>query len=157
MLQFVPLSKYKSGLLFQLLLKCYKEFSYKDKYLNDWKQFDKEAFSNPKIGQCVFITNLDDKPIGFVSYDPRNFPEYAIIGHNCILPMYQGKGYGKMQIEELLGRFKKLHFIRVQVTTGEHSFFSSAQQMYLNCGFKEIKRFIGDKQDIPKIQYEKDL
>ena len=61
MLQFVPLSKYKSGLLFQLLSKCYKEFSYKDKYLNDWKQFDKEAFSNPKIGQCVFITNLDDK------------------------------------------------------------------------------------------------
>lgn len=157
MIEFTSLNQYKQGLLFNLLSESYKEFPFKDKYLNDWKQFDEEAFSNPKIGKCVLVTCLDDKPIGFVSYDPRNFPEFAIIGHNCILPAYQGKGYGRMQIEELLKRLKKLNFEKIQVATGDHPFFSSAQKMYLDCGFKETKRIAGNKQDIGKIYYEKDL
>lgn len=157
MIKFTTLNQYKQGLLFHLLSECYKDFPLKDKYLNDWKQFDVEAFSDPKVGQCIFVTCLDERPIGFASYDPRHFPAYAIIGHNCILPQYQGKGYGKMQIEELVKKLNNLHFNKIQVTSGDHNFFSSAQKMYLCCGFKEIKRTNDGKQNIPKIQYEKDL
>jgi len=111
--------------VFQLLSKSYKglienyHLPHKEKLIENWKKFDKEAFSNPKIRQCVFITCLGDKPIGFASYDPRHGPEYGMIGYNCILPEYQGKGYGKRQILELLNRFRKLNFRNARVSTGE--------------------------------------
>lgn len=163
MLQFVPLSKYKSGLLFQLLSKSYKglienyHLPHKEKLIENWKKFDKEAFSNPKISNCVFITCIDDKPIGFASYDPRQGPEYGVIGHNCILPKYQGKGYGKKQILELLRRLKELHVKKARVSTGDHPFFISAHRLYLGCGFKIIDRMKAGKQDFPMIRYEMTL
>lgn len=157
MIKFIPLNQFKQGLLFDLLSKSYSDFPYKDKYLNDWKKYDKEAFSNPKIGECIFITCLDDKPIGFASYDPRQGPERAIIGHNCILPEYWGRGYGKKQIEELIRLFKRQYFKKALVKTADHSFFLNAKKLYLSCGFKEIKRFTDDRQGFPVIEYGMDL
>lgn len=100
------------------------------------------------------ITCLDDKPIGFASYDPRQGPEYVVIGHNCILPKYQGKGYGKKQILELLRRLKALHFKKARVSTGDYLFFISAQRLYESCGFKKIDRIKAEKQDFPMTNYE---
>ena len=35
---------------------------------------------------------------GFGSWDPRQAPDYGIIGHNCVLPEFRGEGLGKQQI-----------------------------------------------------------
>lgn len=157
MINFTSLDKYKQGLLYSLLFDSYKEFPDKANYVNDWKKFDKEAFTNPKIGECIIVTCIDNKPIGFVSYDSRQGPEFGIIGHNCVLPKYQGQGYGKKQIEKLLKKFKELHYKKACVKTGDHPFFINANKMYLSLGFKEIKRFTDNKQNFPVIEYEMNL
>nr|AQS28971.1 hypothetical protein [uncultured archaeon] len=75
------------------------------------------------------------------SYDPRQGPEFGIIGDNCILPKFRGNGYGKKQIEEILKRFRERKFRNARVSTSEHPFFISAQKMYPSIGFNETRRF----------------
>ena len=60
-----------------------------------------------------------------------------------------------MQIKEILGRLKRDGFKKAFVRTGEHPFFTRAQNMYASCGFKEIKRHpTGDQPGYGTIDYE---
>lgn len=162
-LKFTTLSSVKTGFLFFLLKKSYRDFIKKYKIprigqlLKNWQKFDQEAFSNPQIGKCVFISCLNNQSIGFASFDPRPKPTYGIIGHNCILPEYSAQGFGKKQVSEILRRFKKMGIKKARVSTGDHPFFIPAQRMYLHCGFKEIRRFKDEKIDYPVIEFEKEL
>lgn len=164
MLTFKPLSSLKRGQLFEMLMKSYKDLiekydtKNKDKYIESWEQSDKSAFDNPEtVGRCVLVTHLDDKAVGFTSWDPRNFPEYGIVGQNCVLPEYQGKGYGKMQIEQLLKIFREAKCKKAVVSTGDCDFFIPAQKMYQRLGFKEIKRIFNEKWGSMEVEYEKEL
>jgi GNAT superfamily N-acetyltransferase len=123
------------------------------------KQFDREVFENPDIvGACAFISTLNGKPVGMASWDPRQGLELGIIGYNCILPEYQGRGFGKAQIKEVLRRLKEQKFKKVIVTIGEHPFFEAADKMYLACGFKETKRYNeGRDPRYGSIDYEVEL
>jgi GNAT superfamily N-acetyltransferase len=149
LLTFRPVTRYKAGILARLLHQCYaKILSTEPRYWQaeeaSWLQFDREVFENPdSVGRCVFITCLGEEAIGFGSFDPRQRPELGIIGHNCILPHYQGHRYGKRQILEILARFRQMGIQRAEVTTSEHPFFIPAQKMYLECGFQEKRRWIG--------------
>jgi len=130
----------------------------KEKYLESWRQSDKNAFDNLQtIGKYIFISYLDDKHIGFFSWDPRNFPEYGIIGQNCVLPKYNGQGFGKLQIEELLKIFKEAKCKKAVVSTGDSNFFIPAQNMYKSIGFVETGRYLNKKWGINEIGYEKVL
>lgn len=61
---------------------------------------------NPHIAEFSgFMTVLEGKPIGFVSWNPTNLPESTEIGHNCILTQYKGNGR--------CGRLRK-HFPNMQ-------------------------------------------
>ena len=141
MLKFSKITEYKPGIIFSLLKESYEEV-WNDKLERSLREFDKEAFESPDtVGACTFISTLNDKPKGMASWDPRQGPELGIIGHSCILPEFQGNGYGKEQIKEILRRFKLNKFAKVRVTTGEEPFFKPAQTMYLFCGFKETKRY----------------
>ena len=110
------------------------------------------------MGACGFISYLTTEIVGFASYDPRKYP-VGVIGHNCILPQFRGNGYGKQQINEFLYRFRKLNFTKATVSTGEHEFFYPAQMMYLNCGFRDIRRFPGREgnRDYVIVEYEREL
>ena len=130
-----------------------------DKLEENLRKADRGAFENPDtIGACTFITCLDGQPIGFASYDPRQGPDLAIIGHNCILPEYQQRGFGRQQITEVLRRLKAKGFHKVVVTTSDHPFFAPAQRMYQSCGFRESRRF-KQSQHAPcrTIEYEIEL
>src|SRR3989344_6337990 len=132
MLTFNSISSYEEGDLYKILYKSYESLlaeniKNKDKYIANWKQFDKDSFSQPKIGKCVLMTYLGDKLIGFASYDPRHFPDYGIIGHNCILPEYRNLGYGKIQIENLLKIFTNKNCKKVKVSTGEIEYYLPAR------------------------------
>ena len=91
------------------------------------------------------------------SYDPRQNP-VSIIGYNCILPEYQGNGYGTMQLEELLKTLNEKGFEKIIVKTGDSPVFKPAQKMYLACGFKEVKKDkIGHDPRFGDIHYKLEL
>ncbi len=149
MLAFTPITQHKAGILAALLLESYAEVvSAEQQYWlaekEKWLEFDREVFENPQtIGRCVFVTIWETEVVGFGSFEPRQRPESATIGHNCIVPRFQGRGYGRQQVMETLARFRKLGVRKAIVATNEHPFFSPAQRMYLSCGFEESRRYAG--------------
>lgn len=67
------------------------------------KETDAFFYDHPEIAdKYALVTCLDGEPIGFVSWDPRNRPDYVEIGHNGIREKYKGRGYGRLQLEEAL-------------------------------------------------------
>jgi len=158
-LEFKELSKSKEGLIYSLLKRSYKDLTREipellNKWQDDWKQYDKEVHKFPDtIGNAGFLTTLNEKVIGFGSYDPRQSPELGIIGHNCILPEFRGKGFGRAQILKILVIFKKLGVNKVKVSTGEHPFFNPARKMYISCGFEETRRFNSQDLEFREIEY----
>lgn len=160
---FKPFTDHKPGTILILLKESYHELAkIKPEYFleweKDWLEYDHEIFQHPQtVGACGFISYLSTEMVGFGSYDPREYPT-GIIGHNCILPQYRGKGYGQQQIHEILKRFRKMNFQKAIVSTNEHEFFYPAQRMYLACGFKEMRRFHGGEiRDYVMIEYEREF
>jgi ribosomal protein S18 acetylase RimI-like enzyme len=148
-LVFAPIAFCRPGLLSDLLRRSYAGLveSCPEHWAQEagkWDDLDREAFAQPKsIGKCVFVSALDDHLVGLASYDPRHEPEYGIVGQNCILPEYRGRGFGKLQIVETLRRFGERTTQAARVTTSEHPFFAPALGMYQSLGFREIRRFAG--------------
>ncbi len=163
MISFILSSQFPSGLVFDLLYGAYKELiddpslERREEFIAGLKKFDKEIAERPEIAHCTFVTCFDSQPIGLFSFDPRNCPEYGIIGHNCILPEYKGQGYGIKQVEEILKIFQEKNCRKVIVTTGDHPFFIPAQKMYLRCGFNEMSRGELSHYGHKMIEYEKVL
>ena len=151
-------AKYKPGIIFRLLCASYAEIL--DQDLKDqFRRFDREVFEHSDtVGACTFITTLDSEIVGMASFNPRKAPELGIIGHNCILPEHQRKGYGKQQIVEVIRRLRSRDIRLVVVSTSEHPFFEPARKMYLSCGFIESERKREHSQDLyRKIHYEMNL
>ena len=90
-----------------------------------------------KADTCCIITTLNDEIIGFICWDPRNLPEYAIIGDNCIVTKHKGKGFGKLQLQEAVNRIIQNGGKKIYVTTNEGLF--PATKMYESVGFNKMK------------------
>lgn len=109
------------------------------------RAYDAAAYANPgTVGRALFVTTLDGKPVGMASWDPRGLPALVELGHNCVLPDYQGRGIGHAQIREALRRIAQLpggSGCAVEVTTDDHPFFLPALHQYLACGFVELRRW----------------
>jgi GNAT superfamily N-acetyltransferase len=149
MIEYKTIDHFKPGLIETLVKKCYERLIHyfpheKQRLYSRWENEDLEAFNNPEtVGKYVLFTCIGNKPIGYFSWDDRRYP-VGIVGQNCILPNYQGKGYGKKQIERIIKIFQDKKFSKIQAITGDHDFFSSAQKMYINCGFKVQRKLKGD-------------
>ena len=163
-LEFTKINNQEPGILSSLLIQSYADLIKSDPIhwepeKNNWIEFDRDAFGNPKtIGACIFLSWYDKNPVGFGSFDPRQKPAFGIIGHNCILPKYRKEGFGKQQILEILKRFIGLGIQTAKVTTNDNSFFIPAQRMYESCGFKETSREpweVDKKQNL--IHYQKEI
>ncbi len=114
----------------------------------EWREYDEAIFGEPEtVGACGFVCTCDGQVVGFGSWDPREWPKTGKVGHNCILPQFQRKGYGRAQIEEILCRFARNGFIKAVVRTDEHPFFHPARKMYECCGFHEVAREPGSLLD----------
>ncbi len=124
-----------------------------------WDLYDQEIFNQPTtVGACLFLTRIDGAIAGFASWDPRQRPEYGIVGHNCILPAFRGRGLGRLQILEVLRRFLVLGVSKARVSTIDHPFFVPAQRTYTACGFRELRRESWVRNSgMMKIEYEKKL
>jgi GNAT superfamily N-acetyltransferase len=145
-LKFTSIDNQEPGTLAALLLRSYAALIRSDPATwkpeeNKWIKFDHHAFKNLELaGACAFLSWYEREIIGFGSFDPRQKPEFGIIGHNCILPKFRGKGFGKQQIIEILNRLIGLGIQTAKVTTHNNPFFIPAQRMYVACGFKEALR-----------------
>ena len=143
-----PIYFFDPGIIQRLLKITYNDlFQYfpneKRRLYDQQEPEDNEAFCNPDtIGRHVLFTCINDNPIGYFSWDDRHYP-IGIVGQNCILPNYQGQGLGKKQIELIIEIFQREKFKEIRVTTGDHKFFSTAQKMYINCGFQEKRKTQG--------------
>lgn len=161
---FSPIQAHKPGTIAWLLARSYEDFLVAGRAgsmlpSSKWPAFDAEVFENPEsLGHCAFITCVAGQPIGFASWDVRCAPSCGVIGHNCVLPEHRGKGYGKMQIREVLRRFGERGCARAVVITGDDPFFVPAQRMYRACGFREVLRMAcGPDLTYGTIRYERDM
>ncbi len=154
----------KPGTIAELLSRSYAELvssdpeHWRSEELK-WDGFDKDIFQYPDtVGACVFLTWCDDQLVGFASYDPRKMPRVGIVGHNCIVPEFRGRGLGKAQILKILRHFQSMSIKTAKASTNSHPFFIPAQRMYVACGFVEKKRCPWDiNPSSEMIEYEKEI
>jgi GNAT superfamily N-acetyltransferase len=148
-LTFDPISLFSPGALADIIRRSYAELveTWPDYWAGEtekWDDFDRQAFAHPEtIGKCVFVSRLDHEPVGLASYDPRQAPRYGVVGQNVILPEFRGRGFGKLQVLEVLRRLREKGIVTARVTTSEHPFFLPALKMYSALGFREVRRFAG--------------
>lgn len=108
-IEFKMITDFDRGILYDILKDAY---SFDERYAcywdANWKETDSFFFNNPTIAEkCGFVTCYRGQPIGFISWDPRNRPEYVEIGHNGIRTAYKGEGFGKAQLREAIRRIKE--------------------------------------------------
>jgi ribosomal protein S18 acetylase RimI-like enzyme len=134
-IQFRKISDFKRGTLLKLLKDAYSfDCRYEQTFVSDWIDFDNFFYDNLNIADKYgFFTTFDDIAVGFISWDPRNMPDYAEIGHNCIISKYKGNGFGKMQLQEAVNRIIPNDVRKIIVTTNQN--LVAAQKMYESIGF----------------------
>jgi GNAT superfamily N-acetyltransferase len=144
LIEFTSFARHKPSTIISLLSQSYAAYLALDPqaaqtWPDDWAAYDRDVFEHSDtVGACGFVTCLDGELIGFASWDPRAFPAYGIVGHNCILPAFRGKGYGVVQVRRVLANLRTRGFRQARVTTGDHPFFEPARRMYEACGFLRI-------------------
>ncbi len=162
-MMFKPLSSENSGTIYRLLSETYEKFLkenpiYREAWRSNWKEYDSAVHLHPDtVGACGFFSYVDGKVVGFASFDPRGNTGRVVIGHNCILPRFQGRGYGTRQMCELLRVLKQRRFRKAVVTTARVEFLAPALRMYRFCGFKEIRRSTDPVSGLKTIELECDL
>ncbi len=135
-LAYRKISDFDKGILYRLLADAYSfdERCYKC-WGSDWKEFDDFFFDNLEIADKYgFITTLNGNPIGHISWDPRNMPEYVAIGHNCIATEHKGNGYGKSQLKEAIDRIKTYDGLKKIIVETNSNLV--APRNYESMGFK---------------------
>ena len=137
-IKFKPLVEEDISVLTPIMKKAFDD-RYRKCFEKDWIDFDNFFFDNLDIADKYgFITVLDGEPIGHISWDPRNCPEYVEVGHNCIASKYKGNGYGKRQLTEALNRIKQYDGLKkIIVGTNDNVI---APKNYESCGFKLAQR-----------------
>ncbi len=106
----------------------------KEIWESNWKESDDFFYDNREIAEKYgLVTCIDGEPIGFVTWDPRNRPEYVEIGHNGIREKYKRQGYGHRQLEEAIRRIKEYEGLkRIIVCTNSNL---PAPKNYGSAGF----------------------
>ena len=139
-----------------MLRESYHDWELFSEWEFGWKEYDKQVFQLPdSVGASGKVTVFDNHTVGFVSWDPRNYPDYVIIGHNCVLPEYRRQGLGKMQIIHSIKFLNSCGFKKARVSTGKDMYFQGARKMYESCGFIECEAYRNDGPNM--IYYERVL
>jgi GNAT superfamily N-acetyltransferase len=141
-LRYTPPSECEPGTILRLLEASYAALVEAEPEIwmpecQSWEASDRDAFEHPQtVGACTFLTWAGSELVGFFAFDPRPRP-LGLVGHNCILPAFRGRGLGSRQLRELLGRLESIGIRRAQASTLDHPFFLPARRMYVACGFHQ--------------------
>lgn len=147
-LEFRKVTDFKQGTLHKLLVDGYSfDSRFEERYGADWVEFDQFFYDNPEIADKYgFITVLDGEPIGLVSWDPRNMPDYVEVGHNCISARYKGKGYGSQEMKEAVRRIKEYEGLKKIIVSTSNSLLP-AQRNYESAGFQLVQKRENDRDN----------
>ncbi|MBE5783403.1 MAG: GNAT family N-acetyltransferase [Clostridiales bacterium] len=105
----------------------------------NWQESDAFFYDNPEIADRYgLVTCIDGYPIGFVTWDPRNCPDYVEIGHNGIRSAYKRKGYGRMQLQEAIRRICSYEGLKKIIVSTNSNLI--APRNYESVGFKLYDR-----------------
>lgn len=140
MVSFRKFSEFPRGTMYDILQDAYS-FDSRNKEIWDenWHVSDDFFYDNQDIADKYgLVTCIDDYPIGFVTWDPRNTPEYVEIGHNGIRSAYKGKGYGHLQLQEAIDRIKVYDDLKKIIVCTNSNFV--APRNYESVGFKLYDR-----------------
>jgi len=143
---FRKITEFPRGTLHDILVDAYS-FDSRNRAIWDenWHEFDDFFYDNPQIAEKYgLVTCVDDVPIGFVTWDPRNRPEYVEIGHNGIRTAYKRKGYGRMQLEEALRRIRAYEGLKRIIVCTNSEFV--ATRNYESVGFQLYDRKPNDTE-----------
>ncbi len=153
-IRFQNITDFPRGTLFAMLADAYSfDPRCAECWADDWKKFDDFFFDNPHIAErCGLVTVVNGQAVGFVSWDPRPRPEYEEIGHNCILPGYQRRGYGTLQMKEAIRRIELDKPHKIVVTTSR--LMVPAQKMYERAGFHKTGERPGGDPGGALLDYE---
>lgn len=140
MIEFRKFTDFPRGTLYDILQDAYS-FDLRNKEIWDvnWHESDDFFYDNPEIADKYgLVTCVDEYPIGFVIWDPRNIPEYVEIGHNGIRSSYKRKGYGRLQLQEAIRRIKSYDGLKRIIVCTNGNFV--APRNYESVGFKLYDR-----------------
>jgi len=139
-IKFHKFSDFKRGTFFDLLVDAYSfDKNIVERCIDNWRRGDEFFYNNLEVADsCGFVTTLNDEAIGFICWDPRHMPEYAIIGDNCIASKHKGNGYGKLQLQEAIDRIAQKDVSKIFVSTEEGRGFKPARRMYESVGFERL-------------------
>jgi len=146
-LNFISPLEQKPGTIFSLLNRSYADLFAGNPDLwkpekTSWEKYDHDVYKySETVGSCIFLSVFNNTVVGFASWDPRQKPQSGRVGHNCILPEFRGKGFGKQQILEIIRQFQIQKIQSARSITCNHPFFLPAQHMYKSCGFQETQHF----------------
>ena len=152
---FQKITLFPRGTLVALLRKaCSFDPRWEKAYGGSWREFGAFFFDHPENADfCGFFSVLDSSPSGFVSWDPRRFPESVEIGHNCIAASCKGRGWGTAQMSEAVKRiFSRWSPETIIVTTTELQL--PARRMYERGGFRLVRRRTSDSFSGDFFDYE---
>ena len=110
-IEFRKFTDFPRGTLYDILQDAYS-FDPRNKELWDenWRECDDFFYDNPEIAKRYgLVSCLDGFPVGFVTWDPRQRPEYVEIGHNGIREAYKRRGFGRLQLAEAVRRVETNH------------------------------------------------
>lgn len=145
-INFKKFSEFPRGTLYDILRDAYSYDPRNIQIWNDnWLESDAFFYDNPEIADKYgLVTCIDDNPIGFVTWDPRNIPEYVEIGHNGIRSAYKRKGYGHLQLQEAVRRISSYDGLkRIIVCTNSNL---AAPRNYESVGFKLYDRKMNNSE-----------
>lgn len=91
------------------------------------------AFRN----ECLYLTEADGRPVGFISFAVDAAREIATLGNNAVDPAYAGRGIGTRQYEVAFAEMKRRGARAVRVTTGTDAAHAPARAAYIKAGFSE--------------------
>lgn len=145
-IEFRKFTEFQRGIMYEILKDAYSFDERCMKYWNNnWLESDNFFFDNPEIAEKYgFVTCLDQEPIGFICWDPRNSPEYVEIGHNGIKTKFKGNGFGKLQLQEAVYRIRSYTGLK-KIIVGTNSSLV-APRNYESVGFKLYNRKTNDTE-----------
>ena len=146
MVEFRRFTEFPRGTMYDILRDAYS-FDARNQQIWDenWRESDDFFFDNPHIADKYgLVTCVDGCPVGFVTWDPRNAPEYVEIGHNGIKSAYKGRGYGRMQLQEAIDRIRTYNGLKKIIVCTNSNLV--APRNYESVGFKLYDRKINDSE-----------
>jgi len=86
-------------------------------------------------GATVFVVEIDDEVVAFISYYLNRETGIGEIGNNAVHPQHQGAGIATMMYKHVIGKMEEAGMTCAKVGTGGDPSHAPARRAYEKAGF----------------------